>query len=192
MERPFEVVTTGHSGTRVLRFLDGSGYLKTAPPDDIAAADLIDAERDRLLWLRSRDIPVPTVVDAGRGWLHTAAVPGRPASDPWPPDHRNRNRIMTIMGETLRHLHSVDPSDCPFGTGPVIGPVTSPVIGHGDYCLPNVLIADDGTVHLIDVGRAGLLDPSVDIEDCLNSIRGPFNPQFDEAHATRFLAAYGT
>lgn len=175
--KPHEVVTHGHSGARVLRFLDGSGYLKSAVDDD--AADLVDAERDRLLWLRSRGVAVPEVIDAGRGWLHTAAVPGRPASDPWPKSALDR--VATIMGETLRRLHSLDPTDCPFGAGPVVG--------HGDYCLPNVIVADD-SVHLIDVGRAGLLDPQSDIEDCLESIRGPLNPQFSEAHARRFLAAY--
>ncbi|MFC0435211.1 phosphotransferase [Kutzneria buriramensis] len=175
--KPHEVVTHGHSGARVLRFLDGSGYLKSAV--DGAAADLVDDERERLLWLRSRDVAVPAVIDAGRGWLHTAAVPGRPASDPWPPS--SLDRVATIMGETLRRLHSLDPAGCPFGAGPVVG--------HGDYCLPNVIIAD-GSVHLIDVGRAGLLDPRSDIEDCLESIRGPFNPQFAEPHAQRFLAAY--
>jgi len=180
MGRPHEVVTIGHSGARVLRYLDGSGYLKTASPFDEAAADLVDAERDRLLWLRFRGVPVPEVLDAGRGWLHTAAAPGRPASAPWSPSERDG--VATIMGETLRFLHSVDPAGCPFGAGPVVG--------HGDYCLPNVLIAPD-SVHLIDVGRAGLLDPLVDIEDCLQSIRGPLNPQFDESHARRFLAAYG-
>jgi kanamycin kinase len=178
-DRPYEVVTHGHSGARVLRYLDGSGYLKSA--DDPAAADLIDAERDRLLWLRSRGVPVPEVLDAGRGWLHTAVAPGRPASDPWPPSERDR--VVTIVGKTLRWLHSLDPAGCPFGAGPVVG--------HGDYCLPNVLISADDSVHLIDVGRAGRLDPSVDIEDCLQSIRGPLNPQFDDSHAQRFLAAYG-
>lgn len=176
--RPHEVVTHGHSGAQVLRFLDGSGYFKTATSADDHA--LIDAERDRLLWLHSRGVPVPAVLDAGPGWLHTAVAPGRPASAPWAPSELDR--VATIVGETLRFLHSLDPAGCPFGSGPVVG--------HGDYCLPNVLIAPN-SVHLIDVGRAGLLDPSVDIADCLHSIRGPLNPQFGEAHAQRFLATYG-
>jgi kanamycin kinase len=94
-DRPHEVITLGHSGARVVRFLDGSGYLKSAT--DAEVADLIDAERDRLLWLRSRGVPVPEVLDAGRGWLHTAVAPGRPASDPWPPSERDR--VVTIVGE---------------------------------------------------------------------------------------------
>jgi aminoglycoside phosphotransferase len=65
------------------------------------------------------------------------------------------------------------------------------VIGHGDYCLPNVLIAPNGAVHLIDVGRARLADRHSDLADALRSIRGPLNPQFDESHAQRFLDAYG-
>jgi kanamycin kinase len=174
--KPHEVVALGHSGARVLRFLDGSGYLKSATEDP----ELIDAERERLLWLASRGVPVPAVLDAGPGWLHTAAVPGVPASDPWPPSERDR--VMTIVGQTLRRLHSLDPAGCPFGSGTVVG--------HGDYCLPNVIIAPGGGVHLVDVGRAGLLDPQVDLDDCLESIRGPLNPQFDESHARRFLAAY--
>jgi len=70
-------------------------------------------------------------------------------------------------------------------------PNGAPVIGHGDYCLPNVLLAPGGAVHLVDVGRAGLADRHSDLADALRSIRGPLNPQFDESHAQRFLDAYG-
>jgi aminoglycoside phosphotransferase len=130
----------------------------------------------------------------------TAPVPGVPASDPWPT--ADRNRVAAVFGETLRKLHQLDPTDCPFDFSPQTRlkaarqlksamPNGTPVIGHGDYCLPNVLLAPDGAVHLVDVGRAGLADRHSDLADALRSIRGPLNPQFDESHAQRFLDAYG-
>ncbi len=66
-----------------------------------------------------------------------------------------------------------------------------PVVSHGDYCLPNALVAPDLRVGLVDVGRAGLADRHSDVADMLRSIRGPLNPQYGEVHAQVFLDAYG-
>jgi aminoglycoside phosphotransferase len=205
--RQHDAVTLGHSGATVMRLQDASGqpigYLKTAPSHIQHQADLIDAERTRLDWLRAQDVPVPKILDAAHEpdltWMLTAPVPSVPASDPWPT--AERNRVAAVFGETLRKLHQLDPTDCPFDFSPQTRPKAArqqtampngtPVIGHGDYCLPNVLLAPDGAVHLVDVGRAGLADRHSDLADALRSIRGPLNPQFDESHAQRFLDAYG-
>jgi aminoglycoside phosphotransferase len=213
-----DVVALGHSGASVVRLLDAGerpvGYLKAAPSHLRHLAEVVDAERARLGWLRACGVSVPEVVDWGREpgltWVLTAAVPGVPASDPWPADERDR--VVAVFGETLRALHSLEPAGCPFDYSPstrlraarqrvtdgtVLArlesavPDDTPVVGHGDYCLPNVLLAPDGTVHLVDVGRAGLADRHSDLADALRSIRGPLNPQFDESHAQRFLDAYG-
>jgi aminoglycoside phosphotransferase len=167
-------------------------------------AQIVDAERARLDWLRARDVPVPKILDSASEpdltWILTAPVPGVPASDRWPT--AERDRVAAVFGETLRELHSLDPTDCPFDFSPQTRlqtarqsesavPDGTPVLGHGDYCLPNVLLGPGGAVHLIDVGRAGLADRHSDLADALRSIRGPLNPQFDESHAQRFLDAYG-
>jgi aminoglycoside phosphotransferase len=213
-----DVVTLGHSGASVVRLLDAGGrpvgYLKAVPSRMRHRAEVVEAERARLGWLRARGVPVPEVVDWGHEpdltWVRTAAVPGVPASDPWPA--AVRDRVVAVFGETLRVLHSLEPAGCPFdyspstrlraarqrvADGPVLARLESAVpddalvVGHGDYCLPNVLLAPGGTVHLVDVGRAGLADRHSDLADALRSIRGPLNPQFGESHARRFLDAYG-
>ena len=73
-------------------------------------------ERERMLWLRSRGVPVPEVVDAGGDdrveWLLTIALPGLSATDP---EHLHRpERTVAILAEGLRVFHDVDPAGCPF------------------------------------------------------------------------------
>jgi aminoglycoside phosphotransferase len=213
-----DVVTLGHSGASVVRLLGAGGrpvgYLKAAPSRMRDLAEVVDAERARLDWLRARGVPVPKVVGWGREpdltWVLTAAVRGVPMSDPWP--SVERDRVVAVFGETLRALHSLEPAGCPFDFSPSarlraarqrVGddaalaglasavPDGTSVVGHGDYCLPNVLIAPGGDVHFVDVGQAGLADRHSDVADALRSIRGDLNPQFDESHAQRFLDAYG-
>jgi aminoglycoside phosphotransferase len=65
------------------------------------------------------------------------------------------------------------------------------VVSHGDFCLPNVLIAEPGAAGFVDVGRAGLADPHSDVADMVRSLRSHMNPQFGPASAERFLDAYG-
>lgn len=65
------------------------------------------------------------------------------------------------------------------------------VVSHGDYCLPNVLVTNDGGAGFVDVGRAGIADRHSDVADMLRSIRSHLNPQYGEPHAQRFLDVYG-
>ena len=66
------------------------------------------------------------------------------------------------------------------------------VVGHGDFCLPNVLMRHDGRTGLVDLGRAGVADRHSDVADMLRSLRNDeLNPQFGEAQAQLFLDVYG-
>jgi aminoglycoside phosphotransferase len=95
----------------------------------------------------------------------------------WPPPEVARR-----LGEILRDLHRVDASGCPFGDAR-----PGHVLVHGDYCLPNVLIEHGRLGGLVDVGRAGLADPLVDLAAGLWSLQYNFGPR----HARQFLDAYG-
>ena len=158
--------------------LSGSGgavFLKRA-------ADLA-GERDRLAWLAGR-WPVPELLAfiqaTGDDWLLTRAVAGVPMHDSsvgWPPA-----RIAGVLGEILKELHAADARDCPFG-------VRKPgnVLVHGDYALPNVLVHDGRFSALVDVGRAGLGNPEVDLAAGIWTLQ--YN--YGRGHARAFLHAYG-
>lgn len=55
-----------------------------------------------------------------------------------------------------------------------IAPQDDFVFSHGDYCLPNVFLSDDGISGFLDLGRAGVSDRYEDIYMCLWSMRYNF------------------
>ena len=143
----------------------------------------LDAERDRLAWLRGR-WPVPEAFgffhEMGDDWLVTREVRGMPLHDPslgWEPE-----RVARIHGEILRGLHRTDAAGCPFG-------IRKPgnVLVHGDYCLPNVLVEDGELSALVAGGRAGLGNPEIDLAAGVRTLQYNFGPGF----ARTFLDAYG-
>jgi aminoglycoside phosphotransferase len=134
------------------------------------AADLAD-ERDRLAWLAGR-WPVPEVVGfyraAGDDWLLTREAQGVPLYHP-------------SVG-LLREVHRTDATGCPFGAAK-----PGHVLIHGDYCMPNVLVARGKLSALIDVGRAGLGDPREDLAAGVWTLQYNYGPGL----AREFLDAYG-
>jgi aminoglycoside phosphotransferase len=156
------------------------------------AADLA-GERDRLAWLAGR-WPVPEVVGfyraAGDDWLLTREAAGVPlyhASVGLPP-----SGVARLLGEILREVHRTDATGCPFGAAK-----PGHVLIHGDYCMPNVLVAGGKAGRaqgappklsaLIDVGRAGLGDPRDDLAAGVWTLQYNYGPGF----AREFLDAYG-
>jgi aminoglycoside phosphotransferase len=146
------------------------------------AADLA-GERDRLAWLAGR-WPVPEVVGffhaAGDDWLLTREAPGVPLYHPsvgLPP-----SGVAGLLGRILRDVHRTDATGCPFG-------VAKPghVLIHGDFCMPNVLVADGKLSALIDVGGAGLGDPRDDLAAGVWTLQYNYGPGL----AREFLDAYG-
>lgn len=59
---------------------------------------------------------------------------------------------------------------------------------HGDYCLPNIMVADDKVSGVIDWPHAGYLDRRIDLAAACKSIRWNLK---DEAFVETFLQAYG-
>jgi kanamycin kinase len=61
------------------------------------------------------------------------------------------------------------------------------VVCHGDYCLPNVLVADGRVSGFVDLGELGVADRWWDLAVGSWSITWNLGPGFQE----RFLRAYG-
>lgn len=49
-------------------------------------------------------------------------------------------------------------------------PLEEPVLSHGDYCLPNIILKDGRVSGFIDLGKAGLADKWQDIALCYRSL----------------------
>ncbi|GAA1874942.1 aminoglycoside 3'-phosphotransferase [Myceligenerans crystallogenes] len=180
-------------------------YLKWVPegapcPDPVA-------EAGRLRWV-SPFTRVPEVVDAGRGddgaWLLTQERAGISAIDPrFRDDPRTATRS---VAEGLRLLHDAAPvASCPFLWTPEsrtaalpdavragIGeppPVDRLVVCHGDPCVPNTLLHDDGSFAAhVDVGELGVADRWSDLAVASRSVVRRFR---DPGLEAEFLAAYG-
>lgn len=52
------------------------------------------------------------------------------------------------------------------------------VLSHGDFCLPNIFIADDETISYIDLGRTGVSDKWCDIALCYRSLKHNYTGKY--------------
>ena len=69
-----------------------------------------------------------------------------------------------------------------------------PVVCHGDYCLPNVLVDPDtwAVTAIVDVGRLGVADRYADLALMTRSLSSAtLNPQFGPQYSDRFMYRYG-
>lgn len=161
----------------------------------------LEEEARRLKWA-IRYSPVPKVLAVGSddsgSWLVTAALPWENAvADRWMADPAVAVRAAATG---LRAFHdSVPVGQCPFDWSVVsrVGdrelPVESPsidrlVVCHGDACMPNTLIADDGSwaAH-VDMGTMGVADRWADLAPAIWSTEYNYGRDYCEA----FLDAYG-
>ncbi|QII05588.1 aminoglycoside 3'-phosphotransferase [Rhodococcoides fascians A25f] len=173
-------------------------YVKWTPVE--SSVDLED-ERRRLDWV-SRYSPVPKVIDTGSdatgSWMVTEALPWENAvADRWMEDPATAVRAAATG---LRAFHDAVPvAQCPFDWSVVtrIGdrelPAESPavdrlVVCHGDACMPNTLIADDGSwaAH-VDMGSMGVADRWADLAPAIWSTEYNYGRSYCKA----FLDAYG-
>ncbi|WP_032379683.1 aminoglycoside 3'-phosphotransferase [Rhodococcoides fascians] len=173
-------------------------YVKWTPVE--SSVDLED-ERRRLDWV-IRYSPVPKVIDTGSdatgSWMVTEALPWENAvADRWMGDPATAVRAAAAG---LRAFHDAVPvAQCPFDWSVVtrIGdrelPVESPavdrlVVCHGDACMPNTLIADDGSwaAH-VDMGSMGVADRWADLAPAIWSTEYNYGRSYCKA----FLDAYG-
>nr|WP_256986503.1 MULTISPECIES: phosphotransferase [unclassified Rhodococcus (in: high G+C Gram-positive bacteria)] len=136
--------------------------------------------------------------DDSGSWLVTAALPWENAvADRWMADPAVAVRAAATG---LRAFHdSVPAGQCPFDWSVVsrVGdrelPVESPsidrlVVCHGDACMPNTLIADEGSwaAH-VDMGTMGVADRWADLAPAIWSTEYNYGRDYCEA----FLDAYG-
>ncbi len=158
---------------------------------------------------------MPTVLDQGGdgagSWLLTAGLPGRNAVEArWLADP---GRAVRAVGVGLRALHDALPvAGCPFSwsvsdrraaaaavaTTPAqrrlvddLGDPPPPdllVVCHGDACVPNTLLTDDGTCSgHVDLGALGVADRWADLAVATWSTVWNYGPGWE----TVLLDAYG-
>lgn len=185
---------------------DDGRYIKWGPHD--AEANMRD-EAERMRWAR-RWIAVPQVIDQGEDatheWLVTAALPGRSAVDPrWIDDPETAVRA---VGTALRAMHdSLPVKQCPWTWSPVWRianavergvtvpadlheppPVEKLVVCHGDACMPNTLLDDDGRpLAHVDLAALGAADRWSDIAVASMSTTWNFGAGWEDT----LIEAYG-
>lgn len=195
------------NGIGGLTFRTDDGRFIKWGPHDLEATMRDEAERMR--WAR-RFIAVPEVLDQGEDaeheWLVTAALPGHSAVDPrWTHDPATAVRA---VGRGLRALHDALPVDeCPWTWDPpsrianaARRGVTLPddlhappsvdllVVCHGDACLPNTLLDDDGCpLAHVDLAALGTAERWSDIAVASMSTLWNFGPGWEDA----LIEAYG-
>jgi kanamycin kinase len=154
---------------------DGRWFLKVG--------DRLARECAGLRWLQGR-LPVPQVVafdqvEAADALL-TAAVPGtnlaRLAKSAHP------DYVVEMLASALRAFHLVSAEDCPFEAY-----VPGESLVHGDACLPNIMVGDNGLSGYIDLGDMGVGDVEIDLSAAVWSLQYNLGPGFGLA----FLRAYG-
>lgn len=181
-------------------------YIKWGPR--IIESSLRD-EAERLRWA-SQWIPVPPVLDSGEDetheWLVTAGIDGLSAVDPrWTAEPETAVRA---VGEGLRAMHDALPvAECPWEwsvperianaerRGIVVPaslrtppPVDLLVVSHGDACVPNTLVGEDGRwVAHVDLAQLGVADRWADVAVASMSTEWNFGPGWEDA----LIEAYG-
>lgn len=59
-------------------------------------------------------------------------------------------------------------------------------LSHGDFCLPNIFLSDNGATGLIDLGKSGIADPWQDIALCCRSLVNNFDGVYDGVYHTGY------
>lgn len=185
---------------------DDGRYIKWGPHDREAA---MRDEAERMRWARRWTL-VPEVIEQGEDsdqeWLVTAALPGRSAVDPrWIADPATAVRA---VGAALRRLHEALPvAECPWRWDPpsrianaaargvevptdlhVPPPADRLVVCHGDACVPNTLLDDDGRpLAHVDLAALGVADRWADIAVASMSTEWNYGPGWEGP----LIQAYG-
>jgi kanamycin kinase len=197
------------NGLGALTFQLGSGqsrrFAKWAPAG--SALDLA-AEVERLRWAAAF-AAVPVVLEHGAdsdgAWMLTAGLPGDSAvSEHWKAQPATAVRA---AGAGLRALHDALPVEqCPFTWSvedrleeaaaighatselPAAPPIDELVVCHGDACVPNTLITEDGQYSgQVDMANLGKADRWADLAVATWSTEWNYGPGWEET----FLSAYG-
>lgn len=185
---------------------DDGRHIKIGPHDPEVS---MREEAARLRWARPYTTVPPVLVqgeDDHEEWLVTRTVPGTTAVDPrWIADPAT---AVAAVGRGLRQLHDALPVaqapwewsvDARIANAAVRGivvpahlhvgpPVDLLVVAHGDACVPNTLLDDDGApVAHVDLGSLGLADRWADIAVAALSTEWNYGPGWQDA----LVDAYG-
>jgi aminoglycoside phosphotransferase len=138
---------------------------------------------------------VPAPVAAAPGLLLMTLLPGadlvalQPTLTP-----ADCHRLLAEAAAALRRIHTWAPAGLP-DTPPAMlarihdaGLQPDITFCHGDYCLPNIMVAEGRVSAVIDWPYAGYLDRRIDLAAACKSIRWNLK---DEAFVATFLRAYG-
>ena len=168
-------------GARVY-FIDGDGglFLKTADRGALSR----EAVMTRYFHKKCLGAQVLGYRSLEQDWLLTARVPGEDCLDKGYLD--DPPRLCDTLAEAARNLHSIDLSDCPIPIAPDAD--FRPVLIHGDFCLPNVMLDDWKLRGFIDLGDAGPGDRHVDLFWAMWSMGYNLGTN---RYGPRFLDAYG-
>ena len=175
---------------------DGGVYIKSA------SAGALKAEAEMTAFFHSRGLgaEVLAYLPLEKDWMVTRAIPGEDCL--YPPFLGDPKRLSETLGQLLRQLHETDCTGCPvqdlntswFSNVPnhlrqqYPDLLSSRVLVHGDYCLPNVMLRDWQFSGYIDVGGGGVGDRHLDLYWGCWSIL--YNLK-QERWCSRFLDAYG-
>lgn len=201
-ERPPSLVWTNELGGQTFRLDGGARYLKWQPHAGLTAAQLTEVdlveEARRMSWAR-RFIRVPQVLSTGAvddgAWLLTAGLPGEnPLAGGW---RNDPDTAVVAIARGLRRLHESLPVEaCPYTCGWLDGrtgdaPEPEPlVVCHGDPCVPNTLLHEDGeAIAHVDLGALGVADRWADLAVASMSVDWDIN--FGPGHQELFFDAYG-
>jgi kanamycin kinase len=174
---PLAFTILGETGYSLLSYIPGRNGAELAHEGDTASRHALVA---LYAWALRRIHQWQVKLPQPAGWLNRAIdrverhVQAGTISSPI--DHPGRWRGADPH-EVLRHLRA-------WQTG-VRGDL---VFAHGDYCMPNVLVADRRASGVIDWSQGGYADRRFDLATAVWSIR--FNLE-DEAYVRTFLEAYG-
>ncbi len=117
-------------------------------------------EYQRCLWLENK-LPVPRALcflaDDNKAYFLRTMLSGKPLCDS--EYLTNPELAVRLLAKAFLMLQAVDAEDCPFSSEENEGDD----FVHGDLCLPNILIKDNGIVGFIDIGNCGRGDKYFDI-----------------------------
>lgn len=179
----------------------------------LPAVEVLEVGAD---WLVTREIPGRTaaepwppecldrVVDAMADV--TAALHALPVAD-CPMDRRLAVTVPEARAAVLAgrvDLTRLDPERTGWTTGQLLAELERrwpeahraehPVVTHGDWCLPNLILDPDRLVvtGIVDTGRSGRADRCVDLALMSRSMgTGDLNPQYGPPRTRRFLSRCG-
>lgn len=184
--------SVGQQGTRYIKWQRHAGV----PAAQRADVDLT-VESEKLRWA-GQFVSVPCVVACGAdedaAWLVTEAIDAIPACDPrW---RAAPTIAVRAVAAGLRRFHNAMPVDrCPYrGSWPSrVAPMPaaeSPVVCHGDPCVPNTLMNSAGEcAGHVDLARLGVADRWADLAIATYSISWAVN--FAESYDDLFFQVYG-